>query len=279
MQNYLTIDVEDYFHVAAFSDIVSSGQWSGMESRVTANLRTILSLLKKHDVRATFFVLGWIADKYPQLVLDIMADGHDIGCHSYWHRKIYELTPAEFRADTLKAKSLLEKICNREITAYRAPSYSITAQSLWALDILAETGFTTDSSIFPIRHDVYGIPDAPRFPYKFNDREMTEFPISTAVFFGRKIPVSGGGYFRIFPYWFTKLALKRINNKEMQPFVFYLHPWEIDHTQPRFRQARLRSKLRHYINLDKTMQRFERLLNDFRLGPLPASRVATISGI
>lgn len=271
MKNYLTIDVEDYFQVAAFADIVSADDWDAMEPRLWENLDSILALLQKHGVYATFFVLGWIAEKYPEIVLQIAGHGHDIGCHSYWHRKIYELTPEEFRKDTLRAKAVLEKIANQKITAYRAPSYSITEESLWALDILKEAGFTTDSSIFPIRHDIYGIPDAPRFAYRLHDQEMDEFPISTSLFFGRKIPVAGGGYFRLFPYWFTKFALKRINNREMKPFVFYLHPWEIDYAQPRFKQARLRSRFRHYRNLHKTMDRFERLLNDFEFTPLPNS--------
>jgi len=271
MQNYLTIDVEDYFQVSAFADIISPRDWESMEQRVRANTMPILRLLKKYGVHATFFIVGWIAEKHPEVVRDIMADGHDIGCHSYWHRKIGELTPAEFREDTRKAKAVLENICNREITSYRAPSYSITKNTLWALDILQETGFTTDSSIFPIMHDMYGLPDSPRFPYKLVPQEIREYPISTAVFFGKKIPVSGGGYFRLFPYWFTKFALKRINNKEKQPFIFYLHPWEIDSEQPRFRRARLLSKFRHYNNLEKTMGRFERLLNDFDFVPLPGS--------
>lgn len=269
MQNYLTIDVEDYFQVAAFEDIVSPQQWGAMDQRVQANTTQILELLKKYDIRATFFIVGWIAEKHPEVVQAITADGHEIGCHSYWHRNIYDLTPEEFRQDTIKAKNILEAISKRKITAYRAPSYSITRKSLWALDILKESGFAQDSSIFPIMHDRYGIPDSPRFRYTHPENGLEEFPISTALFFGKKIPVSGGGYFRLFPYWFTKFALKRINEQEGQSFVFYIHPWEIDHGQPRFSQARFLSKFRHYNNLDKTMGRFERLLNDFQFGPLP----------
>jgi polysaccharide deacetylase family protein (PEP-CTERM system associated) len=269
VQNYLTIDVEDYFQVAAFADIVSPRDWGSMEQRVEANITAILHLLKKHDTLATFFIVGWTAEKHPEVVRAIMSHGHDIGCHSYWHQNIYDLTPEEFREDTLKAKTILERICNKKITAYRAPSYSITQKSLWALDILEEIGFTIDSSIFPIRHDIYGIPDAPRFRYKLSQEGMEEFPISTAILFGQKVPVAGGGYFRLFPYWLTKYALKTINKKEMQPFVFYLHPWEIDHNQPKFNKAKRFSKFRHYNNLDKTISRFERLLNDFDFIPLP----------
>ncbi len=272
MHNYLTIDVEDYFQVSAFADIVPSSQWAAMEQRVPDNTRNILDLLKKYGVHATFFVVGWVAENHPEVVRAIAADGHDIGCHSYWHRPVYELTPGEFREDTIKAKAALERITGGRITAYRAPSYSITKKSLWALDILKEVGFTADSSIFPIWHDLYGIPDSPRFPYRLDPQGIQEYPISTAVFFGKNLPIAGGGYFRLFPYWFTRFALKRINSKEGQPFVFYLHPWEIDNGQPRFRQARMRSRFRHYNNLGKTMGRFERLLNDFDFIPLPGGR-------
>lgn len=269
MQNYLTIDVEDYFQVAAFSDTVQAADWNRMEQRVEANTGDILLLLQKYQVHATFFVVGWVAEKYPDLVRAIMADGHAVGCHSYWHRAIYELAPEAFREDTLRARDVLEEICNRKILAYRAPSYSITKDSLWALDILKEAGFTTDSSIYPIWHDLYGIPDSPRFPYRLMPQQIDEYPMSTALFLGKKVPVAGGGYFRLFPYWFSRLALKRINRKEGQPFVFYLHPWEIDSGQPRFKNARLFSRFRHYNNLEKTMGRFERLLSDFDFVPLP----------
>mgnify|MGYP006273649183 CR=1 FL=1 len=275
MQNYLTIDVEDYFQVLAFADMVSTSDWESMEQRVYNNTQHILRLLKKYRVHATFFIVGWIAEKHPDVVRAIAADGHEIGCHSYWHRPVYELTPEAFREDTLKAKQALEKICGKAVTAYRAPSYSITKKSLWALDILKEAGFTTDSSIFPIWHDFYGIPDSPRFPYQLNPQEIAEYPISTVLLFGKTIPVSGGGYFRLFPYYFTKFALKRINNREKQPFVFYLHPWEIDSSQPRFKNARLLSRFRHYNNLKKTSGRFERLLKDFDFIPLPAGGAET----
>jgi polysaccharide deacetylase family protein (PEP-CTERM system associated) len=203
--------------------------------------------------------------------MDIIQDGHEIGCHSYWHRPVFELTPQEFREDTLRAKSILESICGKRIASYRAPSYSITRKSLWALDILKEAGFKIDSSIFPIIHDMYGIPESPRFGYTLPGNGLYEFPITTMMLWGKNIPVGGGGYFRLFPYWFTKFALRRVNNTEKQPFVFYLHPWEIDCNQPRFNKARLFSKFRHYNNLGKTRDRFERLLNDFEFVPLPSN--------
>jgi polysaccharide deacetylase family protein (PEP-CTERM system associated) len=268
IRNYLTIDVEDYFQVSAFENVVQAGEWKNFELRVERNTEAVLALLQQNHLRATFFIVGWIAEQRPALVKKIARNGHEIGCHSYLHRKIYDLTPDEFREDTLRAKNILEQIIGRRVLGYRAPSYSITRKSLWALDILAELGFAYDSSIFPIYHDNYGIPGAPRFEYKLTGQDMMEYPISTALVLGRKIPVAGGGYFRLFPYWFTRYALQKINKEEQKPFVFYLHPWEIDPDQPRFNQARKLSKFRHYNNLHKTRQRLERLLHDFSFGPI-----------
>jgi polysaccharide deacetylase family protein (PEP-CTERM system associated) len=267
ISNYLTIDVEDYFQVSAFEDIIDTNAWDTMEHRVVGNTEKILALLSQYHTKATFFIVGWIAERYPQLVQSIHNQGHEIGAHSYWHRKVYDLTPDEFRTDTQKVKTTLEHIINAPVSGYRAPSYSITNKSLWALDILKELGFTYDSSIFPIYHDTYGIPNAPRFTYR-HVNGLLEHPISTALVFGRKIPVSGGGYFRLFPYWFTRLALKSINRKEKQPFIFYLHPWEVDPEQPRMHHAKPLSRFRHYNNLDKTTQRLKKLLTDFTFTPL-----------
>jgi polysaccharide deacetylase family protein (PEP-CTERM system associated) len=268
LKNYLTIDVEDYFQVAAFDDIIKPASWTSMECRVERNTTVILDTLQNHGVHATFFIVGWIAEKYPALVRTISRYGHEIGCHSYLHRKIYHLTPDEFREDTRRAKSILEDITGRAVFGYRAPSYSITKKSLWALEILEELGFEYDSSIFPIYHDNYGIPDAPRFEYKLPNSNLTEYPISTALVLGRKIPVAGGGYFRLFPYWFTKMSLKTINHRERKPFIFYLHPWEIDPAQPRMKHAKLLSRFRHYNNLDKTGERLVKLLEDFNFAPI-----------
>ncbi|GAB6059659.1 XrtA system polysaccharide deacetylase [Desulfonatronum parangueonense] len=269
MRNYLTIDVEDYFQVNAFSRIIKREEWDHLTRRVSINTCRVLEILDRYQVKATFFILGWIAEKEPDLVRRIAAHGHVIGCHSYWHRNVFDLTPEEFRTDTQRSKTLLEQFSGVSVTAYRAPSYSITRKSLWALDILHASGFTTDSSIFPIHHDTYGIPDAPRFQYNL-PQGMVEFPVSTVMIMGKNIPVSGGGYFRLFPYWFSKWALKRINNIEGRPFVFYLHPWEIDPEQPRFNKACAVSRFRHYNNLDKTLTRFCRLLRDFSFEPLPS---------
>ena len=212
----------------------------------------------------TSVILGWLGEKYSKLVKEIDASGHEIGSHSYQHKLVYKMKPNEFRDDTIKSKRILEDIIGKEVIGYRAPSYSITKKSLWAFEILKDLGFKYDSSVFPIRHDRYGIPNAPRFKYKISNCSLIEYPISTSMLFGIKIPISGGGYFRIFPYLFSKKALKRINVKEKKPFVFYLHPWEIDPKQPRIDGTSLLSRFRHYINLKKTGERFIRLLNDFK---------------
>ncbi len=268
LTNYLTVDVEDYFQVAAFEKVIAPDDWDQYACRVVENVHAILDLFAAHEVKATFFIVGWIAERYPDLVLAIDGQGHEIGCHSYWHRKIYDLTPEEFRQDTNQAKKILEQIIGRPVNGFRAPSYSITGQSLWALDILAELGFRYDSSIFPVYHDNYGIPDAPRFPYRLEKQGLMEYPISTGKFPGLNLPIAGGGYFRLFPYWFTRMALRRINKKEQQPFIFYFHPWEIDPGQPHVEGAGAKSRFRHYLNLDKTKDRLTCLLRDFDFGPI-----------
>ena len=267
--NYLTIDVEDYFQVAAFEDIIQPADWDGMEQRVVRNTEKVLAVLAEFNTKATFFFVGWIAEKFPDLVHAVHVQGHEIGCHSYWHRKVYDLSPEEFRDDTARTKSVLEGIIGKPVFGYRAPSYSITEKSLWALDILKDVGFTYDSSIFPIHHDTYGIPGSPRFAYR-HANGLLEYPISTVHLFGGNLPISGGGYFRLFPYGFTRFFLRSLNRSEKQPFVFYLHPWEIDPEQPRMRQAKWRSRFRHYNHLDATAGRFRRLLSDFSFSPLPA---------
>ena len=266
--NYLTIDVEDYFQVSAFEKVIDPSSWHVFESRVEHNTAIILDLLDKKRVKGTFFIVGWIAERYPKLVKQIFACGHEIGCHSYWHRKVYDLSPDTFRQDTYRAKSILEDITGQSVIGYRAPSYSITSKSLWALDVLAELGFQYDSSIFPTYHDNYGIPDAPRFAYRLTMSKMMEYPISTLRITGYNLPISGGGYFRLFPYAFIRNALKIINSKENKPFIFYLHPWEVDPDQPRISNASSLSRFRHYVNLDTTFTRLERLLDDFKFKPI-----------
>ena len=269
--NYLTIDVEDYFQVAAFEKVIQPATWENYPSRVEQNTTRILDLLNTYGVKGTFFIVGWTAERFPGLVKEIVTRGHEIGCHSYQHQKIYNQTPEEFRRDTQKAKDILEQASGRPVVGYRAPTYSITKKSLWAFDILQELGFKWDSSIFPIRHDNYGIPDAPRFAYKMPNHNLIEYPISTALLWGRKIPVAGGGYFRILPYWFTRMALKKINQQEKEPFIFYLHPWEVDLGQPKVSHAGWKSRFRHYHNLGKTEERLHCLLKEFRFAPITAS--------
>lgn len=265
IKNYLTIDVEDYFQVSAFDNIVKFKDWGSYESRIVNSTMKILDLLNNNGkFKATFFILGWLAERYGKLVKEIDANGHEIGCHSYQHKLVYKMQPDEFRYDTVKSKKILEDIIGKEVIGYRAPSYSITKKSLWALEILNEVGFKYDSSVFPIRHDRYGIPNTPRFRYKIPQCNLIEYPISTSMLFGIKIPISGGGYFRLFPYSVSKRALKHINVKEEKPFVFYLHPWEIDPQQPRIDGTKFFSQFRHYINLKKTNERFIRLLHDFK---------------
>jgi polysaccharide deacetylase family protein (PEP-CTERM system associated) len=256
----LSIDVEDYFHVEAFSDVVSGSQWASYPCRVQQNTQSILDLLDEYKVRGTFFILGWVAERYPGLVRDIVNRGHEPACHSYWHRLIYQLTPDEFRADTRRAKDTIEQAAGTAVSGYRAPSYSITRQSLWALDVLAEAGFSYDSSIFPIHHDVYGIPDSPRSPYWVNTGagRLLECPITTFLWRGRNMPVGGGGYLRIFPWWYTRFGIRRAQSEGL-PLIVYFHPWEIDPGQPRL-AGRLKSRLRHYTNLGRMETRLRKLL-------------------
>ncbi len=271
--NALTVDVEDYFQVQAFAGVVAPGQWEGFESRVEANTGRVLDLLAEHGLTATFFVLGWEARRRPGLVRRIVAEGHEVACHGYGHQLIYRIGPRAFREDIRQAKALLEDITGRPVNGYRAPSYSITAQSLWALDILVETGFTHDSSIVPTRHDFYGIPGAPRFPYRVETGAggLVEFPPSTMRLrlgpVRATVPVGGGGYLRLYPLALTRWGLRRLNGREGQPFSVYVHPWELDPGQPRLR-ASARSRLRHYLNLGKTRERLATLFRDFRFGPM-----------
>ena len=345
MINILTIDLEDYFQVHAFSNVIKFEDWGKFECRIERNTDRLLEILNSvrtpqqvkpqhrstatlnnnsalstqnskldHSVtyslnnsltqrgKATFFVLGWIAERYPGLVRRIQKEGHEIACHGYAHKLVYTQSKEEFRQDIRKAKAILEDITGNEVTGYRAPSYSITNKSQWAFEVLVEEGFKYDSSIFPIRHDFYGMPDAPRFPFviSLNDannvefsvlnfelntaapnnrstgapdnslthslihsKALIEFPLSTVKLFGQNFPISGGGYFRLFPYSLIRKGLKSINQKEKKPFIFYIHPWEFDSDQPKIRSLSFKSKFRHYVNLDKTEERFRKLLRDF----------------
>jgi len=263
--NAMTIDVEDYFHVSALSESIARSDWAKMEYRAEANTERLLEMFAQHNVRATFFVLGWVTQRSPQLIRRIHAAGHEIACHGLTHELVYRQTPEVFRTETRDSKAMLEQAIGAEVLGYRAASYSITTESLWALDILCELGFTYDSSIFPIAHDRYGIPGASTRigPLKTQGgRSIVEFPLSTKSVLGMRVPVSGGGYFRLMPYWFTRWALRALNRDNL-PFAFYLHPWEIDPKQPRVRASAL-SRFRHYNNLDVCEQRLANLLRDFR---------------
>ena len=264
--NALTIDVEDYFQVAAFFDVISSNDWQDCESRVEQNTRAFMHMLGVHGLKATFFMLGWVAEKHPELVREIDGAGHEIACHGFSHQFIYTQSPQVFRQETLRAKGFLEDTIGKAIAGYRAASYSITPASLWALDIIAEAGFSYDSSIYPIRHDNYGLSGGPKTPYRIQlptGRELLEFPITTARLGPLSLPVGGGGYFRLYPYPLTRWLLKRRTAITDQPFVFYIHPWELDPDQPRIPGASLLSRFRHYNNLDKVKERLEALFNDF----------------
>ena len=269
LTNAFSVDVEDYFQVSGFESVVPRRDWDHIPSRVVKNTRRMLTLLDEANVKATFFVLGWVAEKFPFLVKEIGAAGHEIGSHSFWHRLIYTMTPDEFREDLRRSIDVLEDITGNRITAFRAPSFSITRESLWALDILAEEGVTHDSSIFPTRHDRYGIPNAKR---EINTIEtergrIQEFPMSVAKFLGATLPASGGGYFRLYPYRVSKRLISQVN-RSGRPLMFYIHPWEIDPTQPVVDGTRFLSRRRHRVNLAKTESKLRRLLTDFRFGTM-----------
>ncbi len=281
--NYLTIDVEDYFHVSAFEKISPPETWAGRECRVESNTDLILRILDEYGIKATFFILGWVAERYPQLTKKIARQGHEIACHGYLHQRLSLQDREIYRNDIRKAKEILEDQTGSAVLGYRAPSYSITRETSWAFDELIEAEFKYDSSIFPMKHDFYGIPDWPRFSgyavkteqgWKSSDTVLPdqlsiyELPITTLKLGCKNLPIAGGGYFRLLPYAATRWGLKRINQQDQQPFVFYLHPWEFDPQQPRMAGASVKSRFRHYLNLGKTEGRFRRLLDDFRFGPI-----------
>lgn len=279
MRNALTFDVEEYFHAEAFARVLRPEEWPTLESRVVATTERLLDILDRERIRATFFVLGWVAERHPSLVREIASLGHEIGCHGYGHQMISRLTREEFERDVTRAKAALEDATGRLVIGYRAPTFSVMRDTLWSLDVLCEAGFRYDSSIFPILHDRYGIPDAPRFPHRMkapNGCELTEFPLSTVLVLGRRVPVAGGGYFRLFPYALTRRAIARINAHEARPAMIYLHPWEIDPDQPRLPVGPL-TRFRHLVNVGKTEARLGRLLADFTWAP--AAEVLAETGL
>lgn len=264
MENAFTVDVEDYFQVSAFENDLPRSKWNDMPSRVRQNTDRILQILSDKNVKGTFFVLGMVADEQRELVRDIAEQGHEVACHGYSHKLIYNQDIEEFRKETFKAKSILEDIVQKPVIGYRAASYSITKKSLWALDVLVEAGFKYDSSIYPVLHDRYGIPDSEELPYILqapSGGKLIEFPLSVYKMLKYRLPISGGGYFRLYPYFFSRYTLSRLNKSNM-PFIFYVHPWEIDDQQPRIK-TNILSRFRHYNNLSKCADRLSKLLDDF----------------
>lgn len=265
MRNALTVDVEDYYHVAAFASHVAREDWDRLPSRVERNVNVILAMLEEHGTRATFFVLGWVAERYPQLVRRIVAQGHELASHGYAHQRATEQDRGEFLQDIQRAKSLLEDIAGVAILGYRAPSFSIGEGNPWASECLSEAGYRYSSSVYPIRHDHYGVPKAPRFAFlPANGHGLLELPITTVRLFCQNLPAGGGGYFRLLPYGLSRWCLARVNAIDRQPCIFYFHPWEVDPEQPRFHNAAAKAKFRHYLNLGRTEARLRRLLADFK---------------
>jgi polysaccharide deacetylase family protein (PEP-CTERM system associated) len=261
----MTVDVEDYFHVSAFEPYIARGAWDTLPCRVERNTDRILQLFADHGVRATFFTLGWVAERYPQLTRRIVEAGHELACHGFSHVRVTEQTPEEFRDDARRAKTLLEDIAGCAVLGYRAASYSIGANTLWALPILEELGFRYSSSIYPVKHDLYGMPEAPRFAFRpAGTHGLLEFPVTTVRFGARNYPCGGGGYFRLLPYRLSRSAMARVNQRDEQACIFYFHPWEIDPDQPRQPGIGVKTRFRHYLNLSRMETRLCRLLKDFR---------------
>lgn len=264
--NAMSVDVEDYFQVSAFENVIRREQWDQLPCRVEQNTQRLLDLFAEFDVKITFFTLGWVAERYPSLIQRMVKEGHELACHGYEHIRVTQQTPQQFAADIRKSKQLLEDLGGVEVIGYRAASYSIGAQNLWALEELQEAGFKYSSSIYPVKHDLYGMPDAPRFKFiPDNAPRLTEIPITTSPWLGKTWPAGGGGFFRFFPYPFSKQLIQRVNQQDQQPAIFYFHPWEIDPQQPR-QQASWKSRFRHYLNLHRMEPRLRQLLRDFEWG-------------
>lgn len=267
--NALTFDVEEYFHVSAFEGVIKRHEWDSLPSRLPEPTEKILDSLAARNLRATFFVLGWVARRQPKLIRRIHAAGHSIGSHSYDHRLVYRLSPQTFRNDLRESLAVLQDIIGQKVISYRAPSFSITPRSLWALEILAEEGIQYDASIFPVYHDRYGLPRAPRIPFRVETHSgyLWEFPGTTIRFLGLPLPLGGGGYFRLYPLWLTVIFMRRLH-RAGRPVLFYFHPWELDPEQPRIRAVSWPTTFRHYVNLDRTERKLTRLLDTFSWHPL-----------
>ncbi|MDQ4419647.1 DUF3473 domain-containing protein [Sphingobium sp. DEHP117] len=269
--NALSVDVEDWFQVGAFETTIKRADWSACESRVMRNTDRLLDLFARRNVKATFFTLGWVAERHPDLIRRIVAAGHELASHGYDHQRVFTFTPEQFRADLRKSRALLEQAGAVPVRGYRAPSFSIDARTPWAHALLAEEGYSYSSSVAPVRHDHYGWPEAPRFAYRpLADSSLIELPVTTARAFCRTIAAGGGGFFRLMPYGFTRWAVGQVNRTDQRPAIFYFHPWEIDADQPRVANAPLKSRLRHYTNLATTEAKLDRLIVAFRWGRVDA---------
>lgn len=264
--NAMTVDVEDYFQVSAFERFIGRDEWDTRECRVEANVDRILKLFDRHGVRATFFTLGWVAQRYPEMVRRIVAQGHELASHGWSHVRVTQQNSDEFREDVVRTKAFLEDVSGQEIMGYRAASYSIGATNLWALGVLQDTGHRYSSSIYPIKHDLYGMPEAPRFAFQPLDGDFYEFPVTTVRMGGRNLPCGGGGWFRLVPYAGMRWAMRRVNRVDKESAIFYFHPWEIDPGQPRQDGLDAKTRFRHYLNLERMQPRLDRLLGDFEWG-------------
>ena len=264
--NVMTVDVEDYFQVSAFEPYIRRDSWGRLECRVEPNVDRILQLFDRHGVKATFFTLGWIAERYPQMVRRMVAQGHELASHGWSHVRVTQQDQDAFRQDIVRTKALLEDVSGQEILGYRAASYSIGADNLWALDVLRETGHLYSSSIYPIRHDLYGMPEAPRFAFRPSEGGFLEFPVTTFRIANKNLPCGGGGWFRLVPYAGMRWAIRRVNRVDGESAIFYFHPWEIDPDQPRQAGIDAKTRFRHYINLERMESRLNRLLGDFSWG-------------
>ena len=266
--NAMTVDVEDYFQVSAFERYVPRESWNQTRTRVEANVDRIMEMFDQQGVKATFFTLGWIAERHPQMVKAIAEQGHEVASHGWSHVRVTQQNREQFRDDVVRTKGELESLTGQQVLGYRAASYSIGESNLWALDVLNETGHRYSSSIFPIKHDLYGMPDAPRFAFHPHDDDFVEFPVTTVKVANRNLPCAGGGWFRLIPYAGMRWAMRRVNQIDQESVIFYFHPWEIDPAQPRMQGLDAKTRFRHYLNLDRTQDRLKRLLKDFRWGKM-----------
>ena len=266
MRNALSVDIEDWFQVGAFEKVIDRADWDGLESRVERNSDAVCALFDEAGVKGTFFTLGWVAERFPALIRRIADAGHEVASHGWDHKRVFMMSPEEFRSDLSKARQTLENATGNSVTGYRAPSFSIDSRTPWAHEVLADEGYAYSSSVAPVVHDHYGWPEAPRFAFRPGGSDLIELPVTTARFAGRTLAAGGGGFFRLLPYGFSRWAFRQVNGENGRPAVFYFHPWEIDPDQPRVANASAKSKLRHYSRLGAMRGKLARLLSEFEWG-------------